>query len=88
VAADIRSSSFELSHWVQTYNTTVDQLIKESVPEEDPEKHYRNRFVDSREERFYGSQPLCLADGAPFKLEDICVKICDFGHGISILDLG
>jgi hypothetical protein len=45
---------------------TVDQLIKKSVPVEDPEKHYRNfRIVDSREQ-FYGSQPVCLADGAPF----------------------
>jgi hypothetical protein len=69
-------------------STTVDQLIKKSVPEEDPEKHYRNRIVDSREERFYGSQPLRLADGAPFNLEDMCVKIFDFGHGISILNLG
>ena len=75
-----------LENW-RVFEGNLDQLIKKSVAEHDQEKHYKERIVDSRRERFYAPQPLCLADGAPFTLENMVVKICDFGHGLPFFEV-
>jgi len=49
---DLHPSNFVIGF--KPINTTVDQLIKKSVAEHDPETHYKERIVDSRRERFYG----------------------------------
>ena len=82
---DLHPSNFVIGF--KPINTTVDQLIKKSVADHDPEKYYKERIVDSRWERFYGHQPLCLPDGAPFTLENMVVKICDFGHGLPFFEV-
>jgi hypothetical protein len=82
---DLHPSNFVIGF--KPINTTVDQLIKKSVADHDPEKYYKERIVDSRWERFYGHQPLCLPDGAPFTLKNMVVKICDFGHGLPFFEV-
>jgi hypothetical protein len=57
------------------------------VPAEDPETYFDERKVDSRMERIYISQPLSFADGESFILEDMLVKLADFGHGSLVCDV-
>lgn len=76
---DLHASNFILGF--DPTNTTVEQLVAKSAPVEDPESYFDERKVDSKTERIYISEPLSFADGDPFILENMSVKIADFGCG-------
>jgi|SRR5579871_439526 len=77
---DLHASNFVIGFGPA--NSTLDQILAKSCAvEDDPETYYDERAVDSRTERIYISQPLSFADGQSFLLEDMSVKITDFGRG-------
>jgi serine/threonine protein kinase len=82
---DLHASNFIIGF--DRTRVTVDQLIANTVKVEDPETYFDERKVDSRTERIYISEPLSFADGGSFILEDMSVKIADFGCGSFICEV-